>query len=97
MSITGARANTVKILKTVRFLCGTPTVFNERQGTTSGSDKLNTSATESAQIPNVPGLSNDVVQFGDDPVGPGASKATGYYDAEKEMLKYRLPQPTSLH
>lgn len=57
---------------------------------------------------NVPGLSASVVQLTSDPVGPGAAKNKdyknveyfcynnmSYFEAEIEMAKYRLPQPSS--
>ncbi|XP_076252604.1 uncharacterized protein LOC143191435 [Rhynchophorus ferrugineus] len=56
---------------------------------------------------NVPGLSQNVVKVTTEPVGPGASKSSGYknpeyfcydktsyFEAEVEMLKYRCPQPS---
>lgn len=57
--------------------------------------------------PQVPGLSSDVVDIPNNPVGPGAAKntdyknpeyfcydKTSYFQAEIEMLKYRCPQPS---
>lgn len=58
----------------------------------------------------VTGLSNLVVKVPSQPVGPGASKSsdyknpeyfcyhnTSYFEAEIEMLKYRIPQPSNKH
>ncbi|XP_047117557.1 uncharacterized protein LOC124798278 [Schistocerca piceifrons] len=58
---------------------------------------------------DVPGLSAAVYQVPSGGVGPGASKDgeyknpeyysyhnTSYFEAEIEMLKYRIPQPSSL-
>lgn len=68
--------------------------------------------TKQAQVSvnNVTGLSNNVLSTPKDSVGPGASKNssyknpeyfcyhnTSYFEAEIEMAKYRLPQPSSLH
>ncbi|XP_014280440.1 NADH dehydrogenase [ubiquinone] flavoprotein 3, mitochondrial [Halyomorpha halys] len=63
---------------------------------------------ESKNIVEVPGLSSKVLQVPSQSVGPGASKTTGYknpeyfcydnmsyFEAEIEMLKFRLPQPSS--
>lgn len=57
---------------------------------------------------DVPGLSVRVVNVPGNEVGPGASKnsdyknpeyfcynSTSYFEAELEMQKYRLPQPSS--
>lgn len=62
-----------------------------------------------AGIPDVPGLSKNCVLPKAHPVGPGASTdgdykvpeyfcydKTSYYEAEVEMEKFRLPQPSSL-
>ncbi|KAJ9597034.1 hypothetical protein L9F63_027078 [Diploptera punctata] len=59
-------------------------------------------------IADVPGLSSAVYKISSEEVGPGASKTSkyknpeyfcynkaSYYEAEIEMLKYRLPQPSS--
>lgn len=86
-----------------RKLCSTQVIFNKPQSITQNITSGNTALTG-----NVPGLSSAVVQFGDDPVGPGAGKSTeyknpeyfcyhseSYYEAEIEMLKYRCPQPSS--
>ncbi|XP_017775613.1 PREDICTED: NADH dehydrogenase [ubiquinone] flavoprotein 3, mitochondrial [Nicrophorus vespilloides] len=61
-----------------------------------------------SNVAAVPGLSGNVVQVIQEPVGPGAGKATNYknpeyfcynntsyFEAEVEMLKYRCPQPSS--
>lgn len=58
-------------------------------------------------LPDVPGLSEACVKVGSQPVGPGAAKnavyknpeyfcydKTSYFEAEREMLKYRCPQPS---
>ncbi|KYN09480.1 hypothetical protein ALC57_18426 [Trachymyrmex cornetzi] len=57
---------------------------------------------------NVPGLSNNVVEVPNTPVGPNASKDTEYKnpeyfcyhvdsfgEAEVELAKYRLPAPSN--
>ncbi|XP_065214664.1 uncharacterized protein NdufV3 [Planococcus citri] len=57
---------------------------------------------------DVPGLSSKVLKVPSAEVGPGASKSakyknpeyfsyheTSYFDAELEMLKFRLPQPSN--
>lgn len=59
-------------------------------------------------IKNVTGLSKAVLTIPKENVGPGASKnsnyknpeyfcyhTTSYFEAEIEMLKYRMPQPSS--
>lgn len=58
---------------------------------------------------NVPGLSQNIVLPRSQPLGPGAAtdgaykvpeyfcyNRTSYYEAEVEMAKYRLPQPSAL-
>lgn len=60
---------------------------------------------------NVPGLSSAVVFSANEPVGPGVDpkksgaykvpeyfcyNSTSYYEAEVEMAKYRLTQPSAL-
>ncbi|XP_069966462.1 uncharacterized protein NdufV3 [Bactrocera oleae] len=58
--------------------------------------------------PNVPGLSSNIVKLASGPLGPGASqngeyKVPEYYsfnrfsyaEAEVEIAKYRLPQPSA--
>lgn len=70
--------------------------------------KPGSSRSQSGAVTDVPGLSSAVVSFPSDPVGPGAAKNTGYknpeyfcyhntsyFEADVEMLKYRLPQPSS--
>lgn len=62
------------------------------------------------QPPSVPGLSTSVVKNPSGPVGPNVDKdkagpykvpeyfcynTMSYYEAEVEMAKYRLPQPSS--
>ncbi|XP_069681636.1 uncharacterized protein [Periplaneta americana] len=60
-------------------------------------------------VTDVPGLSSAVYKLPSGEVGPGASKdgsyknpeyfcynRISYFEAEIEMLKYRLPQPSSL-
>ncbi|CAH3978546.1 uncharacterized protein LOC123714225 [Pieris brassicae] len=59
----------------------------------------------------VPGLSNAVIHNSSQPVGPGVDPSKNgpykvpeyflydnmsYFEAEKEMAKYRLPQPSAL-
>lgn len=57
---------------------------------------------------DVPGLSSKVLNVPSGAVGPGASKSgnyknpeyfsyhrTSYFDAEPELAKYRLPQPSA--
>ncbi|XP_075216548.1 uncharacterized protein LOC142321914 [Lycorma delicatula] len=60
-----------------------------------------------SSFPNPPGLSNRVIKPPSGKIGPGASKdgeyknpeyfsyhRTSYFEAEIEMAKYRLPQPS---
>ncbi|XP_077284238.1 NADH:ubiquinone oxidoreductase subunit V3 [Arctopsyche grandis] len=62
------------------------------------------------QPPSVPGLSSSVLKSASGPVGPNVDKdkagpykvpeyfcyhAMSYYEAEVEMSKFRLPQPSS--
>lgn len=67
-----------------------------------------TSSTSQSSIPNVKGLSSNVVSVPNEEVGPGAAKSsnyknpeyfcynsTSYFEAEVEMLKFRLPQPSN--
>lgn len=75
------------------------------------SDIPSQSPKSAVSIPEVPGLSSAVVQPASNPVGPGVDpKKTGaykvpeyfcydnmsFFEAEIEMAKYRLPQPTAL-
>lgn len=73
---------------------------------TSGTGSKTSSSITSV---DVPGLSAAVYQVPSGGVGPGAAKDgeyknpeyysyhnTSYFEAEIEMLKYRLPQPSSL-
>lgn len=70
-------------------------IFNKPRSQSSGS------------VPDVPGLSQNVVKVASEPVGPGASKTSdyknpeyfcydknSYFEAEVEILKYRCPQPS---
>lgn len=63
---------------------------------------------QQSSTPDVKGLSVKVVEVPSEPVGPGASKSSeyknpeyfsynnmSYFEAEVEMLKFRLPQPSS--
>lgn len=75
----------------------------------STSSTASSSSSSSAQeIKDVPGLSARVVNVPGNEVGPGASKNssyknpeyfcynnTSYFEAELEMQKYRLPQPSN--
>ncbi|CAB3387550.1 Hypothetical predicted protein [Cloeon dipterum] len=62
----------------------------------------------SSSIPNVQGLSAKCLKVPNEPVGPGAKKDgayknpeyycyndTSYFEAEIEMAKYRIPQPSN--
>ena len=76
---------------------------------TGGKIIYNKQGKTSSNIPSsVPGLSQDVVNVPNEPVGPGAAKNTAYknpeyfcydknsyYQAEIEMAKYRCPQPST--
>lgn len=68
-------------------------------------------SSSSSKVADVPGLSSAVVHPADQPVGPGVDpKKSGaykvpeyfcydnmsFFEAEIEMSKYRLPQPSSL-
>ncbi|KAK5643578.1 hypothetical protein RI129_007423 [Pyrocoelia pectoralis] len=108
------RLNGIKLLNRVRFLStsrlrlDTVVVYqNEYEKCAKPTPTASSQSSHSTQI-DVPGLSNAVVQYGSDPVGPGASKSTNYknpeyfsyhqlsyYEAEIEMAKYRLPQPSN--
>lgn len=70
-----------------------------------------TSGQASKTVPDVPGLSSNVIQPAIEPVGPGVDpKKTGaykvpeyfqydnmsYFEAEIEMSRYRCPQPSAL-
>lgn len=84
-----------------RGLSANKVIYNKTQ---TGQPK---STAPSANL-NVPGLST-AVHTTQEPVGPGASKTgeykvpeyfnynkNSYFEAEVEMNKYRLPQPSSL-
>ncbi|PSN36078.1 hypothetical protein C0J52_06702 [Blattella germanica] len=80
-----------------------------RRYAAQGGKASSTTTTSSAkQISDVPGLSTAVYKLPSGEVGPGASKAgnyknpeyfcynkTSYFEAEIEMAKFRLPQPSS--
>ncbi|KAG6442429.1 hypothetical protein O3G_MSEX002370 [Manduca sexta] len=68
-------------------------------------------ASSAPGIPDVPGLSSAVVHPASQPVGPGVDPSksgaykvpeyfcydnTSFFEAEIEMAKYRLPQPSAL-
>lgn len=72
--------------------------------------KPSSATTSQPEVPlnNVTGLSDAVLRVPNEPVGPGASKNTdyknpeyfsyhsaSYFEAEIEMLKYRIPQPSN--
>ena len=82
-------------------------MFLLRNDSTS-STASSSSTSASQQVADVPGLSAKVVNVPGSEVGPGASKnsnyknpeyfcynTTSYFEAELEMQKYRLPQPSS--
>ncbi|GLV35722.1 uncharacterized protein CBL_01127 [Carabus blaptoides fortunei] len=86
-----------------RGLSANKVIYNKTQ---TGQPK--SAASAPATNVNVPGLSK-AVHTTDEPVGPGASKSgeykvpeyfnynkNSYFEAEVEMNKYRLPQPSSL-
>lgn len=83
-------------------------VFKKAPSSSSASKPPSSAPAASSTPANVPGLSSDVLQVPNEPVGPGASKAaeyknpeyycydkTSYFQAEIEMLKYRCPQPSA--
>lgn len=82
--------------------------YSEGPGQSSGSQSTTSSSKVNA---NVPGLSNAVIQQATGPVGPGVDPNKSgaykvpeyfcydnmsYFEAEIEMAKYRLPQPSAL-
>ncbi|CAH0625624.1 unnamed protein product [Chrysodeixis includens] len=65
----------------------------------------------SPTLPDVPGLSSNVIQPASQPLGPGVDPqktgaykvpeyyqydSTSFFEAEVEMSKFRLPQPSAL-
>lgn len=71
--------------------------------------KKETSEPHNVADTSVPGLSSKVVTISTGEVGPGASRGgqyknveyfcyhkMSYFDAELEMLQYRLPQPSAV-
>lgn len=81
-------------------------VFNKQPKSSKSSSPQSPPSTSAAL--NVPGLSSQVLNVPNEPVGPGAAKAaeyknpeyycydkTSYFQAEIEILKYRCPQPSS--
>ncbi|KAK4886092.1 hypothetical protein RN001_002363 [Aquatica leii] len=110
MSLMTARLQVYGLLKNTRYLSLSKSKFdNVVVYALHGTNKPdNSKQTHLGTIEDVPGLSNQVVDYGNDPVGSGASKNSdyknpeyfsyhklSYYEAEMEMVKYRLPQPDS--
>ena len=74
----------------------------------SASETVSKPDNTSQTFKDAPGLSNKIVNVPSGEVGPGASKSSvyknveyfcynnvSYFEAEVEMLKYRLPQPSN--
>ncbi|KAJ2951578.1 hypothetical protein O0L34_g13730 [Tuta absoluta] len=76
-----------------------------------GSSPSQSSSSSSAAVNDVPGLSTSCIEPASEPVGPNVDpKKTGaykspeyfqynamtYFEAEVEMAKYRIPQPSAL-
>uniref|UniRef100_A0A182JEM0 Uncharacterized protein n=1 Tax=Anopheles atroparvus TaxID=41427 RepID=A0A182JEM0_ANOAO len=74
----------------------------------AGSKGPGAAAAPAAPSGDVPGLSSRCVQKKDGPVGPGAERTgtykvpeyfsynqTSYFEAEIEMTKFRIPQPSA--
>ncbi|XP_044253898.1 uncharacterized protein LOC123004631 [Tribolium madens] len=92
-----------------RQLCKPRNFSSLKRSFTAGKIIYNKDAMPSSNIKsNVPGLSKNVVEIPNQPVGPGAAKnsqyknpeyfcydKTSYFEAEVEMLKYRCPQPST--
>ncbi|XP_049875526.1 uncharacterized protein LOC126373400 [Pectinophora gossypiella] len=85
--------------------------YSEGTGQSQGSSSSSAPPPSSSTVPDVPGLSSAVVEPASQPVGPNVDPAksgaykvpeyycynnTSYFEAEIEMLKYRLPQPSAL-
>lgn len=74
-----------------------------------GAKPTSASPSSSTVNANVPGLSSKIVLPKSQPLGPGAATdgkykvpeyycydRTSYYEAEVELAKYRLPQPSAV-
>lgn len=83
-----------------------PRFFSEGPQSTPSS-----SAQSSQTVPDVPGLSSNVIHPANQPLGPGVDPqktgaykvpeyyqydSTSFFEAEVEMSKFRLPQPSAL-
>ncbi|KAF2887316.1 hypothetical protein ILUMI_18856 [Ignelater luminosus] len=99
-----ANSSVISFLK--RNVTYSPTLYNKP--TSSATSSTISSSSHPPPSADVPGLSDAVVKYGKEPVGPGAAKNTeyknpeyfcyhqsSYFDAEVEMLQYRLPQPSN--
>ncbi|XP_067004419.2 uncharacterized protein [Anabrus simplex] len=99
--------NQLKLFKPANLHPGCWSLIRNCTSQESSSTKPKPSAPISS-IPDVPGLSSAVVAAATGEVGPGASKTgdyknpeyflynnMSYFEAEIEMAKYRLPQPSS--
>ncbi|KAB0799243.1 hypothetical protein PPYR_07123 [Photinus pyralis] len=106
LGVSGIRLlSRVRCFSTSKLRLDTVAVYETEKSQKKSSTPLSSNA---PTHDDVAGLSDAVFKHGNDPVGSGASKSgnyknpeyfsyhqLSYYEAEIEMAKYRLPQPSS--
>ncbi|XP_026481889.1 uncharacterized protein LOC113389054 [Ctenocephalides felis] len=96
----------VNVLK--KNLSSSAALRNGTHSSSNQSPQQSSQSTQSVPLQNVTGLSSQIILKREGPIGPNDSKneykvkeyfcydRSSYFQAEIEMAKYRLPQPSAL-